>query len=127
MTAAADAGVAVFDTNILIDFLNGIEPARAELARFDKAVISLITWIEVMVGARPGEEQRLRAFLDRFECVPLDAGIAEITVEVRRRYRLRLPDAMIWATARARDAVLITRNTRDFPADQPGLHVPYQL
>jgi hypothetical protein len=127
MTAAADANVAVFDTNILIDFLNGIEPARAELDRFDKAVISLITWIEVMVGARPSEEQRLRAFLDRFECVPLDAGIAEITVALRRQHRLRLPDAMIWATACARDAVLITRNTRDFPADQPGLRVPYRL
>ena len=125
MTAAA--GVAVFDTNILIDYLNGIEPARAELVRFDRAVISLITWIEVMVGARPGEDQPLRAFLGRFECVPLDAGIAEVTVELRREHRLRLPDAMIWATARTRGAVLVTRNTRDSPAGQPGLRVPYRL
>jgi hypothetical protein len=42
MTAAADASVAVFHTNILIGFLNWVEPAGAELARFDKAVATTV-------------------------------------------------------------------------------------
>ncbi len=37
----------------------------------------------------------------------------------------RLPDAIIWATAREASALLVTRNTKDFPADVPGVRVPY--
>ncbi len=45
------AGLAVFDTNILIDLFSGHEKASQTLARFpEKQAISLITWIEVMVG-----------------------------------------------------------------------------
>lgn len=36
-------------------------------------------------------------------------------------------DALIYATARVHDAVLVTRNTRDFPPGTPGIHVPYTL
>jgi hypothetical protein len=47
--------------------LVGVEAARRELAFYARPLISVITWIEVMVGAREGEEQRLRAFLNRFD------------------------------------------------------------
>ena len=43
---------ALFDTNILIDYLNGFEQAKAELARYSDKAISLITWMEVIVGAQ---------------------------------------------------------------------------
>jgi predicted nucleic acid-binding protein len=39
--------------------------------------------------------------------------------------RLRLPDAVIWASARAESALLVTRDTRDFPGDDPGVRIPY--
>jgi hypothetical protein len=118
----------VFDTNILIDYLAGKEPAKHELERFPKARISVITWIEVMVGARDGEEERkLSQFLSTFEMIPLDAAVAETTVLLRRRYRLRLPDAAIWASAKTRDAVLVTRNTKDYPSGEPDIRFPYAL
>jgi len=42
-------------------------------------------------------------------------------------YGMRLPDALIWASAQHESALLVSRNTRDFPADAPGVRVPYQL
>jgi hypothetical protein len=46
---------------------------------------------------------------------------------VRRERRLKLPDAIILATAETADRLLITRNTRDFPANDPGIRIPYRL
>lgn len=117
----------IFDTNILIDYLAGIEAARRELTLHSQPLISVITWIEVMVGARDEEEMQLRAFLDRFDQVSVDDRIADITVAIRRRYRLRIPDAIIWASARSSNALLVTRNTRDFPAEAPDIRVPYEI
>jgi len=54
---------ALFDTNILIDYLNGNEAARIELAHYAQPLISSITWMEVMVGAGSDEEEiDLRGF-----------------------------------------------------------------
>jgi predicted nucleic acid-binding protein len=117
----------VFDTNILIDYLLGIEAARRELTFYSRPLISVITWIEVMVGARNGEEPQLRAFLDLFDQVPIDDRIANIAVDIRRRYRIRIPDAIVWASAKSTNALLVTRNTRDFPAEAPDIRVPYAL
>jgi len=59
--------------------------------------------------------------------VPLDLAVAEKAVEIRRAYRIRLPDAVIWATAQVNDAVLVTRNTKDFDPAWEGIRVPYTL
>lgn len=118
----------VFDTNILIDYLNGVPQAAQELARYPGAAISPVTWIEVMVGASGNdEEQRLRSFLGRFQQVPVDRAVAEAAFQLRRQHRIRLPDAIIWASARSQGTLLITRNTRDFPYDEPDIRVPYRL
>ena len=118
----------VIDTNILIDFLAGVDAAGKELARQDEPCISPISWMEVMVGAEDdSEERRLKTFLTQFERVPIDDQVAEIAVGIRRTTRIRLPDAIIWATARRVDGVLVTRNTRDFPQQAPGIRVPYSL
>lgn len=118
---------AVLDTNILIDYLNGIDGARQEIERYERPMISPITWMEVLVGAREDEDLPLRDFLDRFEQVAIDPVVADAAVKLRRSYRIRLPDAIIWATARTRDALLVTRNTRDFPTDDPSVRMPYTL
>ena len=118
---------ALFDTNILIDYLNGIAAAREEIERYERPLISPITWMEVMVSAQEDEEPLIRGFLQRFSQVPLDTTVAERAVAIRRIQRMRLPDALIWASAQSQDALLVTRNTRDFPADAPDVRIPYQL
>ena len=119
---------ALLDTNILIDLLRGEEPARREINRYESPAISVITWMEVLVGAEsPKEELRLRAFLRRFPLVPLEPEVADLAISIRRQHRMRLPDAVIWASARVLDRLLVTRNTRDFPEQDPGVRVPYRL
>jgi len=118
----------VFDTNILIDYLAGKQPAKDEIGHYQQPRISIITWIEVMVGANgKSEETRIRQFLNTFAIVPIDEQVAEAAVLLRREYRLKLPDALIWAAAKSRESLLITRNTRDYPADEPDIRVPYTL
>lgn len=118
---------ALFDTNILIDHLNAVPQARDEIDRYDRKGISLISWIEVMVGAPPHAEDRTRAFLQEFSVVALDHEVAERTVQLRRHHRIKLPDAMIWASAQVSSMLLVTRNSRDYPVDDPGVRIPYQL
>jgi predicted nucleic acid-binding protein len=118
---------AVFDTNIVIDALNGVAEADAEYGRYERALISRVTWMEVLIGAKE-DDSDLRDFLEvYFEIIPLDLTVAESAVQIRRAHRIRLPDAIIWATARTNDAVLVTRNTKDFDPDWEGIRLPYTL
>ena len=41
--------------------------------------------------------------------------------------RIKLPDAIIWATAQTNHRILITRNTKDFAKNEPGVMIPYHL
>jgi predicted nucleic acid-binding protein len=117
----------LFDTNVLIDHLNGLAPAREELARYPAAAVSIVSWMEVMVGAAPTVEAATRRFLARFDLVGIDRTVAERAVLVRREGRMRLPDAIILASAEVHALLLVTRNTRDFDPASPSVRVPYVL
>ena len=118
---------AVFDTNIVIDSLNGIDEANVEYGRYERVFISRITWMEVLVGAQD-DDTELRDFLETyFEIVPLDLVVANTAVQLRRNHRIRLPDAIIWATARTKEVVLVTRNTKDFDPSWNMIHLPYKI
>lgn len=119
---------AVFDTNILIDYLNGIEAAKSELAQYSIRQISIITFIEVMVGVTdPEEEKAIRGFLSFFEIVELTSEIAAETVLIRKNLRLKIPDAIVYATARTQGCILVSRNTKDLKEEWPDVRVPYQI
>ena len=119
--------IAVFDTNIVIDALNGLPEADAEYGLYERVLISRITWMEVLVGVQDDDEQ-LRNFLERhFEIIPIDLAVAEAAVRLRRAHRVRVPDAIIWATAQTHGAVLVSRNTRDFKPHWEGIRAPYEV
>jgi predicted nucleic acid-binding protein len=58
----------------------------------------------------------------------MDEAIVNKTIEVRSLYKIKLPDAVIAATALQNELVLVSRNTKDFKNIQ-GLEVinPYGL
>ena len=116
-----------FDTNILIDWLLDRSEAEAELARYSGHRISRVVWTEVLAGELPDQRRSVRALLLPFEVVDVDERIAVAAADVRHRMRIKLMDAYILATAQVAGAILITRNTRDFPARLPGIRVPYIL
>ncbi|GIV62016.1 MAG: ribonuclease VapC [Rhodothermaceae bacterium] len=109
----------LFDSNILIYHLNDALPpgvlGKVERWITEGALISVITRIEVM-GYPQAETQRRQAsrLLSLFDEVALQGPVVERTIDVRRRHRIRLPDAVIAATALVYGASLITRNRRDF-------------
>ena len=117
---------ALFDTNILIDYLNGIEAARTEIERPADRLVSIITWMEVLAGAGDDEEEEvIEMFLRDFRVIEVSRPIARDAIDLRRAHRIRLPDALIWASARAESALLVTRNTKDYPKNDPGVRIPY--
>ncbi len=63
--------------------------------------------------------------MERFTVVEVDDSVASQTVTIRRTSRLKLPDAIILATARVHGLLLVTRNHRDFPRGEPDIHIPY--
>lgn len=116
-----------FDTNIIIDWLKLRQPATIELARYRRHRISRIVWTEVLADEDLERRDLVRQALARFDVVEIDQRIAEAAADIRYRERMKLMDAYILATAQVNGAVLITRNTRDFPAEMPGIRVPYTL
>ena len=107
------------------DHIKGIELARLESLRYGDRAISIVTVIEVLIGVTPASEAAERALLAEFTVVPLDGVVAEEAASLRRTHRMKLPDAIIWASARRTGRLLVTRNTKDFPADDPGVRHPY--
>jgi hypothetical protein len=119
---------ALFDSDVLIDYLLGQPKARAELQKYDDRLVSVVSWAEVMTGVKNEVEgQRCRDFLASFTFIPFDQTIAEEAVRLRQAHKLKLPDAIIWATARTADALLVTRNTKDFPPNDPFVRFPYEI
>jgi predicted nucleic acid-binding protein len=117
----------LFDTNILIDYLNGIPQARSELALYHDKFISIVTWMEIQVGTEAAEQSAVDQFLLGFTVLPLDTQVSIKAVALRKSTRIKLPDAIIWATAQCHKLLLITRNSKDFPPTGQGVRVPYVL
>ncbi len=121
-----------FDANILIDALAAYEPARQEIRRATeggaRAWISRLVWIEVLSKGSGEALRRAQVLLSGFSVDEIDAEISARAASLRRdRPRLKAPDAIILGTALLRGRVLVTRNVRDFPANMPGIRVPYTL
>ncbi|MEN5363213.1 type II toxin-antitoxin system VapC family toxin [Brevundimonas intermedia] len=118
---------ALFDSNILVDHLRGFPQAKAEIDRYEDRAISIISWMEVMVGIPDHLAEPTRHFLDEFTVIGLNGMVAKRAVSLRKTRRLKLPDAIIWAAAQTTGRLLVTRNTKDFPTDEPGVRTPYIL
>lgn len=117
----------VFDTNIVIDWLRERPEAEAELTRYRRHRISRITWIEILAGEPLETRDYVQELIAPFEVMEIDARIASAAADTRYRTRMKLLDAIILATAQVTGSILVTRNTKDFPATMPGIRVPYTL
>lgn len=117
---------ALFDTCILIDYLNGIQSAKDEIELFKDKAISTVTWMEVMVGSDKNPHVPIEQWLSQtFTILDLDSPISIKAVEIRKSNKIKLPDAIIQATALVSERLLITRNTKDFSESDPTVRIPY--
>ena len=114
-----------FDSNIVIDWLNDSQAATSELERYPRHRISRIVWTEVLAGEPLESRDKVQRLIAPFEVVELDTRIAMAAADIRYRMRIKLLDAYIFATAQVNGSILVTRNIKDFPANMPGVRVPY--
>lgn len=121
-----------FDSNIIIDALLGYEEARTEIRRAtehgNRPWISRMVWIEIMSKGQGEQLRSAEILLSGFGMDEIDAEISERAASLRReRARLKTPDAIILASALVRGRILVTRNSKDFPVEMPGIRIPYTL
>jgi predicted nucleic acid-binding protein len=106
----------------------GVEQAKRELLARRRHWISRVTWTEILAGAKPDDESAVEDFLRFFSVIEVSEEIGRRAALIRSRQKtIRLPDALIWTSAQTTGRILVTRNTRDFPAKMPGIRVPYTL
>lgn len=98
------------DSDILVDHLRG---HRRLVRGQDDLHVSTITRAELFAG-RATEERRIRKLLAPMIELSVDAAVAERAGRVRRTVAVRLPDALIAATAIEHRLTLVTRNVRAF-------------
>ncbi len=60
------------------------------------------------------EEQKFVKLINAANDFNLSEDIVEMTIEIRKQYKTKLPDAIIAATALSNGLCIITRNTKDF-------------
>ena len=108
-------GNVILDSNIIIYLSKGIIDI-ADLMRSEevKIWISIISYMEVLSFnfLSSEEEKFVRDLLQEFFIIEINREIAEKTIQIRRKYKIRLPDAIICASASVTNAILITADTQ---------------
>lgn len=110
----------LIDTSAVIKYLNVVFPARGisflDQALNDESFISFITEIELQVWnpLNLQDVQIYRSFVEQSNIVKIDQGIIDKTIEIRKSVKIKLPDALIAATAIVHNRTLIADNDKDF-------------
>jgi hypothetical protein len=102
----------MFDTNIIIAILAGNTNSIRifeENQKNDEISISIITLLELLAGISENEEDTLLKAIEDFLIIPFDEPeIAKIAARLRRKYNLKIPDAIIASQCIKMNAKLIT-------------------
>lgn len=101
----------VLDTNVILYFLGG---RLADSFPSGTYAISVISELELLAypGLTSAEEQRIRAFLADVSATDLTQSVKHHAVNLRKQFGLKLPDAIVAATALALGATLLTNDQR---------------
>ncbi len=93
----------VLDTNVMILFSKGdVGVVNTLLAVLESLIISRITYIEFLADKRLTEEEAGRAkqfLIEQFSIVDIGEEVGDTAIEIRKRGALKLPDALVVATA----------------------------
>lgn len=117
----------VFDSAILIDALIGLSSARTEIVRSPDRWITRLGWAELRSGAS-GDAERVDEYLSHFKVIELTEDIARRGSDLcAQQASMALADAITLASAQVTGRILITRNTQAFPAEMPGVRIPYTI
>lgn len=109
----------LIDTNAVIDYLGNKLSDKG--MNFMNGIIdgtpnvSIVTKIEVLgFNASDQHYEILSNFINDVSVLDLTNNVVDATIEIRKKYKAKLPDAIIAATAIVNDLILISRNISDF-------------
>ena len=107
---------AVIDTNILISWYKTAVISNSNDLASVSPVFSIITKIEALgfKEITKGEIKSISKMLYSGELVYINDDIAQQTINLRQKHKIKTPDAVIAATALVHNAELWTANTSDF-------------
>jgi hypothetical protein len=107
---AVGQGRFLFDTNAALYFLGN---QLADELPTGLYYISVISEIELLSypNLSAKEEGDIRDFLSKIETVGLRSDVTEAAIAFRRQHRMKIPDAIIAASASVLDAVLLTNDS----------------
>ena len=109
----------LLDTNIIIYYFNGIvlENEIDDILRNDFN-ISIITKIEFLSWQKLLKDDTLykkaKEFISYATIYDLNEVIADQTIKIRQQYKIKIPDAIIGATALTYGLDIVTNNVKDF-------------
>jgi predicted nucleic acid-binding protein len=107
----------LMDTNVVIGYLSNQLPlAGASAIDQLPGVVSVITRIELLGWYKASATQltKLKPLIDSAQIYNLSEDVIQQTILLRQQYKIKLPDAVVAATAMVYNHILITRNTIDF-------------
>jgi predicted nucleic acid-binding protein len=110
----------LLDTNTIIYYLKAALPLKAMQLLHkvvdEQPIISIITKIELLgFNFLTKEEQNVtETFVNGSLILSIDERVAEHTIHLRKLHKIKIPDAIIAATAITFDLNIVTRNTNDF-------------
>lgn len=106
----------LIDTNILLEYLSSLLPTKAsnyvENIINDNFNISIINRIEIL--GHNSSDVKQETFLNLANTFQLTKDVEIQTIEIRKSHKIKLPDAIIAATALVHDFTIVTRNIKDF-------------
>lgn len=121
------------DTDVIINYLKGLEPAKSFLKKMiisDDLYISPISIAEYQAKSSQEEKSLLEEFLTLGKTVSIDSEVGFIAGDYRKQFskktkKVYLMDCFIAATCKAHKLTLITNNLKDYPMGdikilQPG-------
>jgi toxin FitB len=118
----------LLDSNAVIDYIGGILPVKA-ISWLDgiidtEAAITVINRIEIL-SFNPPDPADLIPFeelVNTVEVISLTEDVILQTILIRRNHKIKLPDAVVAATALAHSLTVVTRNEADF-RNIPGITI----
>lgn len=111
------AGKYLIDTNAVIDYLSNKLPGNASNMLDEEALeISVIIRMELLAWGNAESQQLsiLEDFINSVVVWSLDEPVIIKGIEIRKNFRIKLPDAIIAATPVVHELTLVTRNVNDF-------------
>jgi predicted nucleic acid-binding protein len=101
----------ILDTNIALYHLSGQLQDNLPTGKY---FVSVITEMELLSypSLRSTEEQQIQRFLAQLQILNLTESIKQTAIELRKQNRLKLPDAIIAATAFDLNATLLTNDLK---------------